>query len=120
MKTASSTTTSLIACAAIVGAFAFGFATGPAFAQEATATAGETQPFKFQFSYQANELTSAPSAEKLLVRLQQDVRAYCGGNRKMSLNEREQVNACIDATMRQSIDKFGSTVAQAYQSRTRG
>lgn len=118
MKTTSSTTISLIACAAIAGAFAIGFASGPAFAQEATAN--QAQPFKFEFGYQAEELTSAPAAEKLLVRLNQDVRAYCGGNRKMTLNERQHVNACIDATMRESMDKFGSTVAQAYQSRTGG
>jgi UrcA family protein len=118
MKTASSTTVNLIACTAIVGAFAFGFVTGPAFAQESTASEG--QPFKFAFSYESNELTNAPAAEKLLVRLQQDVRAYCGGNRKMTLNERHHVNACIDATMRQSIDKFGATVAQAYEMRAGG
>jgi len=116
MKTASSTTTSLIACAAIAGAFAVGFGTGPVFAQEAQ----DTYQFKFQFTYQPEELTSAPAAEKLLARLQQDVRAYCGGNRKMTLDERAHVDACIDATMRQSLDKFGSTVAQAYQSRVGG
>lgn len=118
MKTPSSTTLNLITCAVVAGAFAFGLATGPAFAQEASTT--PAQPFKFQFNYQTHELTSAPAAEKLLVRLQQDVRAYCGGNRKMTLDERTHVKACIDSTMRESIDKFGSTVAQAYQSRTRG
>lgn len=117
MKTASSTT-SLIACAAIVGAFAAGFATGPAFAQEASFS---TETFKFQFTYQPSELTAAPSAEKLLVRLQQDVRSYCGGNRKMTLDERSHVNECISKTMRESISKFDSaTLAQAYETRAGG
>ena len=118
MKTASSTT-SLIACAVIAGAFAVGFATGPAFAQETASF--ETESFKFQFAYQPSELTAAPSAEKLLVRLQQDVRNHCGGNRKMSLDERSHVNACITATMKESISKFGSaTLAQAYETRAGG
>jgi UrcA family protein len=118
MKTASSTT-GLIACAVIAGAFAVGFATGPAFAQEATSF--ETESFKFQFTYKASELTAAPSAEKLLVRLQQDVRDHCGGNRKMTLDERSRVNACINATMKESIGKFGSsTLAQAYETRAGG
>jgi UrcA family protein len=118
MKTASSTT-SLIACAVIAGAFAVGFATGPAFAQESTSF--ETESFKFHFAYRPSELTAAPSAEKLLVRLQQDVRAHCGGNRKMSLDERSRVNDCINSTMKESIGKFGSsTLAQAYETRTGG
>lgn len=117
MKT-TSTTTNLIACAAIIGAFTFGFATGPAFAQKAAQ--GDADTFKFSFSYQDHELTSAPAAEKLLIRLQKEVRAYCGGISKMTLDERAQVRDCVDTTMRQSIDKFGSTVAMAYQSRAGG
>ena len=117
MKTKSSTT-NLIACAAIIGAFTFGFATGPAFAQKAAP--GEAETFKFTFSYQDAELTTAPAAEKLLVRLQKEVRSYCGGISKMTLDERAQVKDCVDATLRQSIDKFGSTVAMAYQSRAGG
>lgn len=115
MKTTSSTT-NLIACAIIVSAVTAGFATGPAFGQPA----GE-EPFKFEFNYAPSELTSAPAAEKLLVRLEGDVRLFCGYNRKMTLDERKQVTACIDATMRESISKFGSaTVAQAFQSRADG
>ena len=117
MKTSSSTT-SLIACAAIAGAVAAGFATGPAFAEE---TSFRTEAFKFPFSYSKSELASAPSAAKLLIRLQQDVRAHCGGKRRMTLNEREHVTACINGTMRESIGKFGSaTLAQAYETRAGG
>lgn len=117
MKTASSTT-NLIACAVIAGAFVAGFASGPAFAQDASF---QTETFKFHFAYKSEELTAAPAAEKLLVRLQQDVRSHCGGNRKMSLDERSRVNTCINQTMRESIGKFGSaTVAQAYETRAGG
>jgi UrcA family protein len=113
MKNTSSTT-NLIATAVIISAVTAGFATGPAFSQQPEA-------FKFQFTYNPAELTTAPAAEKLLVRLQQDVRSYCGGIGKMSLDERSRVNDCIDATMRESVAKFGSaTVAQAFQNRADG
>jgi len=117
MRTTSSTT-NLIACAVIAGAFAAGFATGPAFAQDASFS---TETFKFHFTYRPSELTEAPAAEKLLIRLQQDVRSHCGGNRKMTLDERSHVNDCINKTMRESITKFDSaTLAQAYETRAGG
>ncbi len=106
-------TTNLIACAVITGAFTVGFMTGPAMAEDQPADA--RVPFKFDFGFAASEMTSVDRAEKLLVRLRQDVRGYCGGNQKMSLDERKFVNACIDQTMADTISKFGSaTVAQAY------
>lgn len=112
MKTTSST--NLIAAAVIISAVTAGFATGPAFGQE-------QEPFQFKFTYNPTELTSAPAAEKLLVRLEQDVRNYCGANRKMSLDERSRVDACIDATLKDSISKFGSSaVAAAFANRADG
>jgi hypothetical protein len=49
------------------------------------------------------------------------VRRECGGNRKMSINERKSVDACIDRTMKDSVSRFGSeVVAQAYKSRAAG
>lgn len=117
MKTQSSATY-LIASAAIVGAFATGFATGPAFAQEATF---DTDTFKFRFAYQTSELDSAGNAEKLLFRLEREVRAYCGGTQKMSLDARSLITECTNQTMRESITKFGSaTLAQAYETHTGG
>ena len=114
MKT--TTSTNLIACAVIAGAFAVGFASGPAFAQP-----DREAPFEFHFSYSPSELASVPQAEALLSRLEQDVRRYCGGNRKMSIDERQFVDTCIDTTMKDSIAKFGSpAVAQAFQSRAEG
>ncbi len=113
MKNTSSTT-NLIAAAVIISAVTAGFATGPAFGQEPEA-------FKFKFTYNPAELTTAPSAEKLLVRLEGDVRAYCRGTGKVSLDQRTRVEACVDATLRESIAKFGSTaVAQAFQNRADG
>ncbi len=114
MKTTSST--NLIACAVIAGAFTVGFISAPALAQP-----DREAPFEFQFDYSPNELTSISDAQSLLMRLEQDVRRYCGGSRKMSIDERRFVNSCIDKTMKESISKFGSsTLAQAYQSRADG
>ena len=97
MKTSSSATY-LIASLAIMGALATGFATGPAFAQEASF---KTDQFKFPFSYNTNELASEGAADKLLRRLQREVRVHCsGGARKMTLDERSRVDECTNATMR--------------------
>ena len=114
MKTSSSATY-LIASLAIMGALA----TGPAFAQEASF---KTDQFKFPFSYNTNELASEGAADKLLRRLQREVRVHCsGGARKMTLDERSRVDECTNATMRESIGKFGSaTLAQAYDTRSGG
>ena len=118
MKTSSSATY-LIASLAIMGALATGFATGPAFAQEASF---KTDQFKVPFSYNTNELASEGAADKLLRRLQREVRVHCsGGARKMTLDERSRVDECTNATMRESIGKFGSaTLAQAYDTRSGG
>ena len=114
MKT--NTSTNLIACAVIAGAFTIGFVSAPALAQP-----DRDAPFEFQFTYSPNELTSASDAQSLLARLEQDVRRHCGGNGKMSIDERRFVNSCIDTTMKDTIAKFGSsTLAQAYQSRADG
>lgn len=107
--------TALIACLAIAGAFTAGFLTGPASAQK------NPEPFQFQFAYTAEDMASLPSAKVLLARLERDVRGYCGANRKMTLNERSMVEACIATTMKDTIAKFGNaTVAQAFQSRADG
>jgi UrcA family protein len=114
MKTTSRTT--LIACAVIAGAFTVGLASGPAMADPQKAIG-----FKFRFTYAPSELGSLPGAEKLLARLERDVRSYCSGNQKMSLAERKFVGECIDLTMKESVAKFANpTVAQAYQSRADG
>lgn len=117
MKTPS--TTHLIAAAVIAGAFATGYISGPAFADESAVT--QANPFDFDFHYAPDELQSTPKAEKMLKRLERKVRGECGGNRKMTVNEREFVRACVNETMKNSIAKFGSeTVAQAYRTRADG
>ena len=114
MKTQSKT--ALLACIAIAGAFAAGFLSGPAMAEPQTA-----DPFKFQFEYKASETGSLPDAQKMLTRLERDVRSYCGGNRKVTLDERDKIEACVNETMKATIAKFSnSNVAQAFQSRADG
>jgi len=116
MKTSSSTT-NLIACVTIMGAVAVGFATGPAFAQ----TSADSDPFEFKFAYQASELQSEPSAQKLLARLESQVRDHCNGKGRMTLDEHARTRDCVSETMQQTISKFASaTVAQAYDLRAGG
>ena len=108
--------TSLIACLAISGAFAAGFASGPASAQTYRG------PFAFEFKYDAAEFANIESAQNLVSRLQSVVTAYCGKTSTMSPEERHATNICVKRTMRESIDKFSNaTVAQAFlQSRVDG
>src|SRR5262245_56353622 len=79
----STSKTALIATLAITGAFAAGFATGPASAQ--TIYRG---PFEFEFKYDAAELGSVESAQNLLARLHSVVTAYCGDAPTLSPEER--------------------------------
>jgi len=115
MKTTSKT--SLIACIAISGAFAGGFASGPASAQDLP----HRGPFEFKFRYDASEMGSLAGAQNLLTRLEAAVSTYCGEDKMMSPKERADTEKCVDKTMRESITKFGNaTVAQAFQSRADG
>jgi UrcA family protein len=116
MKTKISAT-HLIAAAVIGGAFSIGFLSGPAVAGEFQ----ETEPFEFRFQYKADELTSTPKATKLVRRLESAVRDECGGDRKMTLKERELVRQCVANTMKTTVARFGSeAVAEAYRSRAGG
>ena len=115
MKTTSKT--SLIASFAIAGAFAVGFASGPASAQDLP----HHGPFEFKFGYDAAELGTLAGAQTLLVRLETAVSRYCGEDKMMTSKERADTQRCVDKTMRESVAKFGNpTVAQAYQSRADG
>lgn len=116
MKTRISAT-HLIAVAIIGGAFSAGFLSGPALAGELQ----ETEQFEFRFHYTPDELTSTPKASKLVRRLESAVRGECGGDRKMSLKERELVSECVANTMKTAVARFGSeAVAEAYRSRVGG
>lgn len=120
MKT-TSTTRLLLTAAVIAGALATGFAAGPAFADDQGKS--DTIPFDFNFFYAADELESAPKAEKMLKRLERKVRTHCSRDYKLTISQRERelVRACIDETMKISIAKFRSeAVAQAYKTRADG
>lgn len=113
----SSSATKLIACVAIIGAVGLGFATGPAFAQ----TSSDNDAFQFKFSFKASELQSAPAAEKLLSRLEAEVRDHCSGQGRLTLHEHTLARDCVSTTMQDTVSKFASaTVAQAYDLRAGG
>lgn len=102
----------------LCGALAAGILTQPALAEpQASQDAG----FSFPFSYSPADLTTDKGASHVLTRLERAVRRQCGDFGPMPIDQRNQVNACVDATMKASIEKFGSAaVAQAYQTRTEG
>jgi hypothetical protein len=83
--------TSLIACIAISGAFAAGFATGPASAQT------HRGPFEFEFKYDAAEFGNIESAQNLVSRLHSVVSAYCGKASTMSPQERFETKHLCEA-----------------------
>lgn len=117
MKTTNST--NLIACVAIAGALTAGFASGAATAQSDSARIDAN--FEFPFTYAADELTSIDQANSLLSRLERKVRRHCDDSRRMSLEERRLVEACVAKTMEDSIQKFGSSsLAQIYANRADG
>lgn len=117
MKTVLSTT-NLIAAAVIASAFATGYVTGPAFADQPEQRA---IPFTFDFVFSPDELTSTSKAERLVSRLERRVRAHCGAYLKQPVAERQDAMGCVEETMKSTIDNFGSeAVAQAYRSRAAG
>jgi UrcA family protein len=117
MKTVVSAT-HLIAAGVIAGAFAIGFLSGPALAEEQA----QADEFQFKFQYEPSELTNSASAKKLLMRLERQVANECGADEgRKPLPERKLARACVDRTMSKAIEGFGSsTVAEAYKSRTGG
>lgn len=83
--------------------------------------ASDFDAFAFRFQFDRAELDSEKSADKLLVRLESVVRRQCDANRKLSVTQRQQVEACIDRTMTGAINKFGSTtLSEVYRSRVAG
>lgn len=116
MKKASSAT-NLIAFVTILGAVAAGFATGPAFAQTGSASDG----FEFKFVYSATELQSAQGAEKLLARLESEVRDRCAPQGRITMDQQVLLRSCVNETMQKTVSKFASaSVAQAYDVRAGG
>jgi len=107
------TSTHLIAIALIAGAFGLGFMSGPATAEPLP----PEEPFTFKFEYSPAELATMPKAEQLLARMHQQARRQCGGNLKMTLDEKKFVDACITKTVGDAVARLGNeNVAQAYKS----
>jgi UrcA family protein len=81
----------------------------------------QSEGFQFKFAYDPADLTTVESATRVLVRLENEVRDYCGGNRKMTINERAFVNQCVERTVKHAVARFGnSTLAQALENRADG
>jgi UrcA family protein len=116
MKTTISATHA-VAAGVIAGAFALGFLSGPALAAEPQA---EDEKFEFKFEYDAAELGNPANAKQMLKRLERKVSAQCAKG-KLSPSENRLVRMCIDQTMANAVENFGSAaLAEAYKSRAGG
>ena len=118
MKSLLSITTTFAAGALLCGALLAGILAQPALAEpQASQDAG----FTFPFSYSPAELTTDKGAHHILSRLERAVRRECGDFGPMPIDQKNRVQACIEATMKASVEKFGSAaVAQAFETRTEG
>jgi UrcA family protein len=115
MKTAISTT-QFVAAAVIAGAFAVGFMSGPAFADNKKSDA-----FNFQFAYEPEEFATSDSAAKLLSRLEDKVTKFCAAKGATGTRLRSVDKNCIKTTMDQTVASFkSSTVAEVYKGRAAG
>lgn len=80
-----------------------------------------TDEFAFKFSYDPADLHDAGKAEKVLSRLERAVRRHCEAGVPRTIQDRALTRECVNRTMAESMDKFGSTLlTQAYQSRAAG
>jgi UrcA family protein len=118
MKNFLATTATFAAGTLLCGGLAIGILSQPALAEpQASQDAG----FSFAFRYSPSELATSKGANHVVARLERAVRKQCGDFGPMPLDQRGAVNACVEATMKASIGKFGSAiVAQAYQTRSEG
>ena len=116
MKNLLSVTATFSAGTLLCGALLASIFAEPAIAEpQASQDAG----FSFAFRYSPDELTSEKGAKQVLLRLERAVRRECGDPGLMPVDQKNQVQTCIERTMKASISKFGSpAVAQAYQTRT--
>ena len=80
-----------------------------------------TDDFAFKFAYDPAHLQDAGKAEKVLVRLERAVRRHCEAGVPRTIQDRALVRQCVDKTMVESMDKFGSSLlTQAYEARAAG
>lgn len=115
MKTTLSAT-HVIAASVIATAFAAGFLSGPALAEQPALD----ERFELRFQFDPSELTNAADAKRMLERMERKVSAECSKGRYLP-SENRLVRMCVERTMTDAVDNFGNaTLAQAYKSRTGG
>ena len=115
MKTAISKT-QFVAAAVIASAFAVGFMSGPAFADDK-----RKEEFGFQFAFEPTEFATSDSAAKLLTRLESKVKKFCSANAVQTGSRMKKPDMeCITKTMDQTVASFNSaTVAEVYKNKGR-
>lgn len=80
-----------------------------------------TDNFAFEFAYDPAHLQDAGKAEKVLARLERAVRRHCEAGVPRSIRDRALTRQCVDQTMADSMNKFGSSLlTQAYEARAAG
>lgn len=80
-----------------------------------------TKDFSFKFDFQQTDLNSQAGAQKVLTRLEREVRRQCGAYERHSISEQPRIDACIGQTMSKTVNRFGSsTMTSLYQSRAAG
>ncbi len=110
--------TNLIAAGVIAGAFATGFFSGPAFAEEVTL---KSEGFQFKFAYEQSELATSDGANKMLIRLERQVKRFCANQAPTGTRLKASAKECVTRTMTDSVAGFGSAaLAQAYKERSSG
>ncbi len=118
MKSLLSLATTFTAGTLLCGALLAGILAEPALAAP---LASQDAGFSFPFSYSPAGLTTHKGANLILSRLERAVRRECGDFGPMPIDQKNRVQACVEATMKASVEKFGSAaVAQAYETRTEG
>lgn len=116
MKNTLSISAVLLAGATLCGALAAGIAAPSAVAEPSPPA---TSDFNFKFNYSQADLANDKAAQHLLTRLRHEVRVHCGAeDGRLPIDMQRQVKACVEATMRNTIEHVGSpTLAEAWQSR---
>jgi UrcA family protein len=118
MKNLLSVTTTFTAGLCLCAGLAASILSRPALSEP---QASQDLSFSFPFRYAPDELNTEKGANHVVARLERAVRKQCGDFGRTSLDQKQAIEACVDATMKASIGKFGSAaLAQAYQTRTEG
>lgn len=100
-------------------------ASGLALSATASPAAAEPQAsstdFKVRFSYDKSDLDTREGAQKLIRQMERRVRSECGANERPLTQNRREIEACVQTTMRTTVAKIGSpTLTATYDSQTAG